>query len=354
MSTYNIHAGHNKIVPGASGLLDEVTEDRKVKNGIISRLRTEGHTVYDCTDDKGKTQGANLANIVAKCNKHSVDFDVSIHLNSGRKDKKGDGKTGGTEVFIWNDDLKDIAKAVADAISEEFGYALRSDSTTPSGYAGVKITKSLYVLNNTKAPAMLIETCFVDDADDAKVWDADRCAEAIVKGLTGKVVAGSSESAKPAGSTSSSSGKKKLGDVDITYQAYTTKWWPAVKNKEDWAGKGDNSPIRYLAVKVSKGKIKGRVYTKKNGWLQYLTFENSYNINDFENGCLGDGSDILAVELYYYTPDGYEYKEVHYRVSPKNDTGYYPVQIDNKKGDGFDGYAGDKENYVDKFQAWIE
>ena len=349
---FNVHGGHNRIVPGASALLDEVTEDRKVKDGIISRLRSLGHTAYDCTDDNGRTQGANLANIVAKCNKHGVDYDVSIHLNSGRKDKKGDGKTGGSEVFSYDHELKDVAKAVADAIAEEFGYALRSDSTTPSGYAGVKISKSLYVLANTKAPAMLIECCFVDDKDDAKVWNADRCAGAIVKGLTGKTVSGSS---KPSGgSSSSSSGKKDLGNVDITYQAYTTKWWPAVKNKEDWAGRGDNTPIRYLAVKVSKGKIKGRVYTKKSGWLPYLTFGNSYNINDFENGCLGDGSDILAVELYYYTPDGYEYKEVHYRVSPKNDTGYYPVQIDNKKGSGFDGYAGDKKNYVDKFQAWIE
>ena len=84
MSRYNVHGGHNSIVPGASGLLDETTEDRKVKNGVISRLRSLGHTAYDCTDDKGRTQGANLANIVAKCNAHTVDIDVSIHLNSGR------------------------------------------------------------------------------------------------------------------------------------------------------------------------------------------------------------------------------------------------------------------------------
>lgn len=226
---FNVHGGHNRIVPGASALLDEVTEDRKVKDGIISRLRSLGHTAYDCTDDKGRSQGANLANIVAKCNAHTVDIDVSIHLNSGRKDKKGDGKTGGSEVFIYDLALKNEAKAVADAIAEEFGYALRSDSTTPSGYAGVKISKSLYVLANTKAPAMLIECCFVDDKDDAKVWNADRCAGAIVKGLTGKTVPGSS---KPSGGSSSSSAEKKdLGNVDITYQAYTTKWWPAVKTK---------------------------------------------------------------------------------------------------------------------------
>lgn len=201
---FNIHGGHNRIVPGASALLDEVTEDRKVKDGVISRLRSLGHTAYDCTDDKGRSQGANLANIVAKCNKHGVDYDVSIHLNSGRKDKKGDGKTGGSEVFIYDHELKDVAKAVADAIAKEFGYALRSDSTTPSGYAGVKISKSLYVLANTKAPAMLIECCFVDDKDDAKVWNADRCAGAIVKGLTGKTVSGSSSSSGSSGSTTSS------------------------------------------------------------------------------------------------------------------------------------------------------
>ncbi len=30
MSTYNIHAGHSLICRGANGVLDEVTEDRKV------------------------------------------------------------------------------------------------------------------------------------------------------------------------------------------------------------------------------------------------------------------------------------------------------------------------------------
>ena len=91
MAKYNVHAGHNSIVPGASKYLNEVTEDRKVKNKVIQLLKAAGHTVYDCTDDSGKTVGANLANIVAKCNKHTVDLDISIHLNAG-------GGTG-AEVF---------------------------------------------------------------------------------------------------------------------------------------------------------------------------------------------------------------------------------------------------------------
>lgn len=148
-------------------------------------------------------------------------------------------------------------------------------------------------------------------------------------------------------------GLKELGPVDFVYQAFTDRWWPAVRNRLDWAGKGDNYPIRYLAVCVSKGSIRGRVYTRKSGWLTYLTFTNSYNLNDLANGVLGDGSEILGIELYYYTPAGYMYKVVNYRVSVRNNSGFYPAQVDNIKQPGYDGYAGDLVNDVDKFQGWV-
>ena len=100
---------------------------------------------------------------------------------------------------------------------------------------------------------------------------------------------------------------KDLGNVDCIYQAYTDQWWPPVKNCEDWAGAGDNEAIRYLGICVSKGCIRGRVYTEKNGWLPYITFRSEYDIADTENGVLGDGSPIQAVQLYYITPNGYAY-----------------------------------------------
>ena len=193
MGRYNIHGGHNKIVPGASSIIDEVTEDRKVKNALIDLLDDAGHTVYDCTDDAGRTSGANLANIVAKCNKHSVDLDVSIHLNAGRNDLKGDGGTGGVEVFCYDSKTKDVAKNITDAIAAEFGYHNR----------GVKYSTGLYVLRNTKSKAILIECCFVDDKDDTKVWDAEKCAAAIYKGLTGKTASAGSGASKPAASSKS-------------------------------------------------------------------------------------------------------------------------------------------------------
>ena len=48
---------------------------------------------------------------------------------------------------------------------------------------GVKARPDLYVLNSTKAPAMLIECCFVDDADDVKIYSAKKMAQAIVIGI---------------------------------------------------------------------------------------------------------------------------------------------------------------------------
>ncbi len=196
MAKYNVHGGHNSIVPGAASILNEVTEDRKVKNKLISLLKGDGHTVYDCTDDAGKTSGANLANIVAKCNKHSVDLDISIHLNAGRNDSKGDGNTGGVEVFCYDSKTKSVAEKITDAIADEFGYHNR----------GVKYSTGLYVLRNTKSKAILIECCFVDDKDDAKVWNAERCATAIYKGITGKAATSSTISSGTSGTSADHGG----------------------------------------------------------------------------------------------------------------------------------------------------
>ena len=117
MGVYNVHGGHNFIVPGAKGLLDETTEDRKVTARVISALRVAGHTVYECTDYSGRTQGQNLANIVAKCNAHLVDFNISNHLNAG-------GGTG-VEVWCYDEKTKDIAAAICQNVSAALGIPNR-------------------------------------------------------------------------------------------------------------------------------------------------------------------------------------------------------------------------------------
>lgn len=175
----NVHAGHNpdgKKACGAVGLLRESTEARRVKNQVIKLLREKGHTVYGCTCNNGTSQSDVLQKIVTKCNKHKADLDVSIHFNAGANDKKGNGKTTGTEVLIYSDSskAKPYAERVCKAIAA-LGFRNR----------GVKVRKDLYYLRKTAAPAMLIECCFVDDMDDARLYNYKKMAAAIVKGICG-------------------------------------------------------------------------------------------------------------------------------------------------------------------------
>ena len=174
----NVHAGHNpdgKVACGAVGFIKESTEARRVKEEVVRMLREMGHTVYDCTVDSGNSATDVLKKIVGKCNEHEVDIDLSIHFNSA-SGLKEDGITTGTEVLVYSGYSKalDEANAVCAAIAS-LGFKNR----------GVKYRPDLYFLKNTKAPAMLVECCFVSDKDDVKLYDHYLMAKAIVKGVTG-------------------------------------------------------------------------------------------------------------------------------------------------------------------------
>ncbi len=175
-----VHAGHNpsgKIACGASDLLDESTEARHITRKVIKLLRKNGIKAVNCTVNNGTSQSDVLHRICAKCNAVTdADMHISIHFNSGRNDKAGDGRTGGTEVLLTQnvDDKGDIAKRICKQMSK-LGFANR----------GVKTRTDLYFLNHTKAPAILIEVCFVDDKDDYMLYINDRNAVvgAIVKSV---------------------------------------------------------------------------------------------------------------------------------------------------------------------------
>lgn len=179
LKVYNVHAGHNpdgKTACGACYLIKESTEAREVKDKVITMLKILGKTVYDCTVNNGTSQNDVLQKIVAKCNAHKADIDISIHFNSGRNDKKGDGSTGGVEVFVYpGSSVADIAEKICNVISDTLGIRNR----------GVKESDTLYVLRKTNASAMLIEVCFVDDKDDVDKYNSTKAAEAIVNAITG-------------------------------------------------------------------------------------------------------------------------------------------------------------------------
>ena len=257
---FNVHAGHNEIVRGAKSILDEVTEDRKVKDELIKLLKAKGHTVYDCTDNAGKTQSANLQNIVKRCNAHSADLDISIHLNSGRNDKKGDGKTGGVEVLNYDKRTKAYSDKICSAIAKKLGYTNR----------GTKYAPNLYVLKNTKSLALLIECCFVDDKDDADKWNAKKCAEAICEALTGTTTT----------STTSGTTSTKKSIDEIAKEVINGKW-----------GSGENRKAKLKAAGYDYQTVQNRV----NQLLGATSSASSSYYKKFTSNSIVDGLKSIGV-----------------------------------------------------------
>jgi N-acetylmuramoyl-L-alanine amidase len=156
--TYNsvvISSGHAKHVKGAVGLVDEVTEARKVVDRLADELRTRGVDVKAFHDNTSTSQNQNLGNIVNYHNAQKRELDISVHFNAYQKTSK----PMGTEVLYVTQ--QSLAAEVSAAIAS-VGFINR----------GAKKRTDLSFLNNTTMPAILIEVCFVDSEADVSLYHA--------------------------------------------------------------------------------------------------------------------------------------------------------------------------------------
>jgi N-acetylmuramoyl-L-alanine amidase len=176
-----ISSGHGKYVRGASGLLDEVEEARNVVNRLADRLRDRGVNVKIFHDDTSRSQDENLKTIVEAHNAQQRDLDVSVHFNAYVET----AKPMGTEVLYITQNA--LAGQVSAAIAS-CGFTNR----------GPKKRTDLYFLNNTAMPAILIETCFVDSAADAAIYNEE--FDAICRAIAGVLAGGEDVQAPEASS----------------------------------------------------------------------------------------------------------------------------------------------------------
>lgn len=181
----NVHAGHAKDgnrYSGAVGYVKESVENRKIKDSIIKYLKAHGDTVYDCTVDSGTSATNVLYKICELCNKHTVDIDLSIHLNASDK-VAADGNTKGIECWCFSTgsiNAKTIGTRICNRV-KELGFTNR----------GVKYNKGYYVLKNTKSQAIIVETFFCDDEDDTKLYSEigyDAIGKAIAEAVVNEVI----------------------------------------------------------------------------------------------------------------------------------------------------------------------
>lgn len=139
---------------------------RQVGALVRAKLKAKGHTVINCTVDSANSVSEALNNICAKANAVKADYFISIHFNAST------GAGHGTEIFTYAAKEGKQARNILNNISS-LGYTNR----------GIKDGSKLAVIRNTKASAMLVECCFVDNVADMKLFNAQRIADAIVKGL---------------------------------------------------------------------------------------------------------------------------------------------------------------------------
>ncbi|WP_341528583.1 N-acetylmuramoyl-L-alanine amidase [Nostoc sp. UHCC 0302] len=168
---YGIDIGHNcPPDTGARGIKFEDNLTLDVGNRVIAKLKALGHEVISCKPDSAGTVRDSLSKRCSKANSSNVGVYVSIHFNCFN------GQANGTEVFATSETGRKIAKPVLDEIVK-LGFFNR----------GVKSGSHLYVLKNTDMPAILVEGCFIDSSKDMNLFNPEAMANAIVKGLTGKV-----------------------------------------------------------------------------------------------------------------------------------------------------------------------
>lgn len=168
---FGIDSGHNcPPDTGARGIKIEDNLTLDVGNRVITKLRALGNEVVVCKPSSASTVRESLSKRCTIANGSKVDIFVSIHFNAFNR------QANGTEIFATSEQGRKIAKPVLDEIIK-LGFFNR----------GVKSGSHLFVLRNTDMPAILVECCFIDSAKDMNLFEPEAMANAIVKGLTGKV-----------------------------------------------------------------------------------------------------------------------------------------------------------------------
>lgn len=172
-----VRGGHTELCTGASALINELTEDRKVKDAVVKYLKILGQDVLDVTPPVNYTSSASkdLAYGVNKANDYGANLFVSIHFNKAYGSYNG---ALGSEVCVYNP--FDTANRVVEKLGC-LGF----------GNRGQKIRNNLYELRNTNMLAMIIEVCFVEATEDVALYKklgADAIGKAIAEAIVNKKI----------------------------------------------------------------------------------------------------------------------------------------------------------------------
>lgn len=177
-----LKAGHGLTLSrGASAIIDESTENRKVKDSVLKYLRQLGHNVTDVTQDHLDAD-TELVDGVSRANNGGAELFVSIHFNKAFNHYDG---ALGTESWVYSrsDNIKldeEVAGRITMALSN-LGFKNR----------GIKESAELYELRSTKMASVIVEVCFVEATEDVALYQrlgADLIGKHIAYAISNKPI----------------------------------------------------------------------------------------------------------------------------------------------------------------------
>jgi N-acetylmuramoyl-L-alanine amidase len=163
-----VDIGHNlRVDTGCSGVKQEDKLTKEVGEMLIAKLvKSEKYAVIRTQPQRAVSLKDSLVKRCAIANNNDCDYFISIHFNCHNTQARG------TEVLFGGV----VAEMLAESILWEMcnlGFKNR----------GIKDGNHLYVLKNTRMPAVLVECCFCDNEDDMAMLNTEKMAEAIYEGV---------------------------------------------------------------------------------------------------------------------------------------------------------------------------
>jgi N-acetylmuramoyl-L-alanine amidase len=112
----------------------------------------------------------------------SYDYVLEIHFNACVNDKKGDGKTTGTEIYVTTGEMvcpDDVEVKIVKGISS---IGLKNRGVKHKNFSVIQKIKKQGV------SSALLEMCFIDDIDDIKLYQSKKSE--IIKAIADGIISG--------------------------------------------------------------------------------------------------------------------------------------------------------------------
>lgn len=166
-----IDIGHNAPYDsGATGLKQEDEITMAVGQKVITKLQAKGYNVISTKPATAKDTTDSLQQRVDAANNGNAELFVSIHANIG----------GGQGTEVWAGGSTKSIELANNILKNMVALGYKDRNVKVQGQNGYQ---HLYVLENTKMPAVLVETFFLDSQSDVNRYDPEAIANAVVKGI---------------------------------------------------------------------------------------------------------------------------------------------------------------------------